>query len=114
MRSRTRDPSFRRRLAGLKTRMIDLEAQMANARRRLDRVAGRPPAQQRPVRRCAVVDLARCTGCGICWEVCPQDAVSPGRVPVIDPQRCTGCGTCLRQCPRGAIRLADLAEETSF
>jgi heterodisulfide reductase subunit A len=78
------------------------------------------------------VDIAKCTGCGECWNVCPlkknpsefeygmgfrraiyvpfPQAV-PAR-PVIDKKVCAklvrnGCGLCEKKCPTGAISFKD-------
>lgn len=57
----------------------------------------------------AVVDPARCTGCGKCLEPCRFRALTAhGKEPVtVDPERCVGCGACLPPCPETprAIRL---------
>jgi ferredoxin len=47
----------------------------------------------------------RCTGCGTCFEICPQGAwVSrQGRAELTRPEACTVCRACLVQCPSGAI-----------
>ena len=45
-----------------------------------------------------------CTGCGLCAQSCPKDAISFlwGRAE-IDQNRCVRCGLCVKACPRGAI-----------
>ena len=50
------------------------------------------------------IDEIKCTSCGKCVEVCPQQAIAieHGRA-VIDRQLCTNCGTCVSVCPTGAI-----------
>lgn len=45
----------------------------------------------------------RCIGCGRCVEICPQEAVEPGRPPRLDLDRCIGCLCCGEVCPEGAI-----------
>jgi MinD superfamily P-loop ATPase len=51
----------------------------------------------------AVIDPGRCTGCGVCREVCRYGAVGEGFV--IDPIACEGCGVCVHFCTEEAIEL---------
>lgn len=44
-----------------------------------------------------------CTGCGRCAEICPREAITPGRPPVFDLERCVGCFCCAEVCPQGAV-----------
>ncbi len=49
-----------------------------------------------------------CTGCGICKDMCQEQAIAMTRnmpLPVPVPEACTGCGSCVHQCPFGAIAL---------
>ncbi len=51
-----------------------------------------------------VVDMARCTACGRCAEVCEYHAITViGKQVLVFPELCHGCGSCMRQCPEGAI-----------
>jgi MinD superfamily P-loop ATPase len=52
----------------------------------------------------AVIDLERCTRCGLCDEKCRFDAIQGFQV---DPLRCEGCKVCVRICPVGAIDFID-------
>jgi len=49
----------------------------------------------------------KCKQCGLCWPVCPDDAI-----PVKDGKRldfnydaCKGCGVCAKVCPFKAIEM---------
>jgi heterodisulfide reductase subunit A len=64
----------------------------------------------------ATVSTSACTGCGICLDACPFDAISlaaageavpspAAMVATIDAAGCKGCGGCAPVCPQGAIDL---------
>lgn len=55
----------------------------------------------------AVIDPARCDGCGTCAELCQFHAITCHDVAAIRPFSCEGCVVCARFCPREAIRLED-------
>jgi Pyruvate/2-oxoacid:ferredoxin oxidoreductase delta subunit len=51
------------------------------------------------------VDVARCTGCGLCVAVCPTGAMAlVGDKARVDEAACIGCGACADECARGAIQ----------
>jgi len=57
-----------------------------------------------PIR--ATVDQDRCSGCRICNNLCPFNAIifhADRMVSEINPALCQGCGTCVAACPAGAI-----------
>ena len=56
----------------------------------------------------AVVDQEECIKCGICADVCPEEAITMMDITVIDNQKCTGCGACVEACPDQAITLGVL------
>lgn len=53
-------------------------------------------------------DEDACTGCRLCYEVCPVLCWAPveRKVTLAHPERCVACGACALQCPTGAARLA--------
>ncbi len=55
----------------------------------------------------AVVETTRCSGCGICEELCQFHAVSMGERAEINPMNCEGCSVCAHFCPEDAIELTE-------
>jgi heterodisulfide reductase subunit A len=53
----------------------------------------------------AVVDEAKCVGCGECIPTCPYTAIvrNGNEKAEVNPALCQGCGTCVATCPSGAI-----------
>jgi len=51
------------------------------------------------------LDKQKCTGCGMCVEVCPHRVLQmDGRKARIgDRDACMECGACRRNCPTGAV-----------
>ncbi len=50
------------------------------------------------------VDPDRCTGCGLCGQICQYSAIlSMNRTVLTFPELCHGCGGCRLVCPAGAI-----------
>lgn len=49
----------------------------------------------------------KCTGCGLCREVCPRAVLREegGKVAITDLSRCMECGACMTNCPFKAIRV---------
>ncbi len=60
----------------------------------------------------ASVDQAKCTGCGLCLEICPYKAVSLTQEGArVDPGLCKGCGACVAGCRSGAITLLNTGNQ---
>lgn len=54
----------------------------------------------------AFVDSSVCTGCGVCVDTCPVQAISmDGDVAKVDPAKCNGDGACVDACPVAAIAM---------
>jgi NAD-dependent dihydropyrimidine dehydrogenase PreA subunit len=51
------------------------------------------------------LDKEKCTGCGMCLEVCPHGVFQRNgrRVEIRDRDACMECGACSRNCAFGAI-----------
>jgi heterodisulfide reductase subunit A2 len=57
-----------------------------------------------PIR--ASIDEDKCSGCRICNDLCPFNAIlfhADRMVSEVNPALCQGCGTCVAACPAGAI-----------
>lgn len=52
-------------------------------------------------------DRERCTGCGLCLQVCPHGvfAREGKKIRMIARDRCMECGACARNCPTEAVRV---------
>ncbi len=51
------------------------------------------------------VDIRGCTGCGVCIDACPQQAITMhDNLAMINEDLCNQCGACADICPAGAIR----------
>jgi len=90
--------SREQKLAGLKQQAELFEQQKRQLNSRIAQLeSGR--------RAVAVVDFEKCTGCGICEDVCPVRAIKVEGHDLVNPDMCTGCAACVAQCPQNAILL---------
>lgn len=55
------------------------------------------------------IDLAKCTGCGICVELCITDVLrldkESGKAFIAYPDDCQVCYQCELECPEGAVEV---------
>lgn len=63
--------------------------------------------ERRKIYRIAV-DKAKCTGCGICVNVCPYSAITlTNRKVIVDGEKCDNCNLCVSLCPVRALSLVE-------
>jgi heterodisulfide reductase subunit A len=85
----------------------DIPATVAQGAAAAARVLGRIQQGEialEPIR--ASVNEEQCSGCRICNNLCPFNAIlfhEDRMVSEINPALCQGCGTCVAACPAGAI-----------
>ncbi len=56
------------------------------------------------------INLDKCTGCGLCGEVCPFGLPQQGsnkKFQIKNPHLCTECSACQRNCPTQAVELEE-------
>lgn len=54
------------------------------------------------------VDESKCTGCGICVDVCSVEAIVIDQVAKVDAETCIDCGACMDECPNDAIIMPEI------
>ncbi len=96
----------------------DIPSSVAQGAAASARVIGRIQQGQialEPVR--ASVIEEKCSGCRICNNLCPFNAITfheDRMVTEINPALCQGCGTCVAACPAGAITGTVFSNEQIF
>lgn len=52
-----------------------------------------------------VIDLKKCTLCGSCVDICPENvlAIKAGELVYAQPKQCTLCAECESICPEGVV-----------
>jgi len=64
----------------------------------------------------AEINQVRCTGCGVCVEVCPFNAIEldENEKAAVNEALCKGCGTCVSSCRSGAPSLRGFTNADIF
>jgi heterodisulfide reductase subunit A len=94
-------------IAGCVTGPKDIPSSVSQGAASAARVLGRIQQGEialEPIR--ATVDETKCSGCRICNDLCPFNAIifhEDRMVTEVNPALCQGCGTCVAACPAGAI-----------
>lgn len=54
-----------------------------------------------------IIDLHRCSGCGLCKSRCPVHAIDirENKAVLVLPETCLYCGICEEVCPESALHL---------
>jgi heterodisulfide reductase subunit A len=96
----------------------DIPASVAQGAAAAARIAGmitRGTVMIEPV--VAAIDEEECSGCRICNNMCPYNAIEYDREKAVSrviTALCKGCGTCVAACPAGAITGAHYNNEQIF
>jgi electron transfer flavoprotein alpha subunit len=61
----------------------------------------------------AIVDIEKCTVCGVCQDVCPVGAITVSETAAEISDECTLCGMCVDTCEFGALSLPELCAAAS-
>ena len=59
------------------------------------------------------LDERKCTGCGICEDICIVGAISVDTVAHIDHESCVLCAACVAECPAQAFSIEGLEERST-
>jgi heterodisulfide reductase subunit A len=102
-------------VAGCVSGPKDIPASVAQGAAAAARVLGMIQQKQmslEPIK--ATIHAERCSGCRICNDLCPYNAISfveADGVSAVNPAMCQGCGTCVAACPAGAISGSGFSDE---
>lgn len=57
-----------------------------------------------------IVEETQCTGCGLCYNICPYNAIAMKEnedgflFPAVDDKNCRDCGLCVKKCPQISLK----------
>lgn len=63
-----------------------------------------------------VVKTWKCSECGVCWTICPYQAITRGTdgKASVNQALCKGCGVCVSSCRSGALDLGSVSNEQTW
>lgn len=96
------------KIAELEATGVDVSAPSAQA------AATAHQPQKRLARMTAKIDKEKCTCCGLCIDICPDQAISMNDIVTIDSIKCTGCGSCVNECPNEAISMSNVMQRAAL
>jgi MinD superfamily P-loop ATPase len=95
-------------LASRELRLVLADADVDAANLELVLAPSQQEAQAFAGGKVAVIDPAKCTACGTCYQMCRFEAIIPGDdVYRVDTLACEGCAACHYQCPVAAIHMKE-------
>jgi len=99
----SQEASAQREVERLKQLARSIEQQKQEVERHIGRLgSGQAPGPATPK---PAVDPQLCTGCGICLDACPVEAIVVVNDVATISDDCTACGACVAECPNGALAL---------
>ncbi len=90
----------------LQNRIRSLSQEMEEVRKRMNGI-------ESGTEKMIVVNQEQCTGCGVCENICPREAITVDGTAQIDYDKCTICGRCAKECPTQAIEISSLKQKRS-
>jgi 2-oxoacid:acceptor oxidoreductase delta subunit (pyruvate/2-ketoisovalerate family) len=102
-------------LSAITQRIAEIEATSTNPPAPIKKSNTASDENRKALKMKAVLDQERCMNCGLCIDLCPEEAISMTSkyTVVIDSSKCTGCGSCIDDCPNEAISLSETARRAA-
>lgn len=106
---------MKNQLSAITQRIAEIEATSTNPPAPIEKSDTASDDNRRSPKMTAILDQERCMNCGLCVDLCPDQAISMSSnyTVVIDSSKCTGCGSCIDECPNEAISLAEPARRAA-
>ena len=82
-----------------------LQEQLQIMERQKHQIEERPDKLETGHRLIAIILHEKCGGCGICTDVCSENAIEVNKQTSVNLDICIGCGRCVSECPNDAIIL---------